>query len=51
MGEPLSYTEIEAWSRLTSRQLASFEVLAIKELDNILRDVFNARNRKPDHQS
>lgn len=33
---PITYSELDAWSRLTGRHLAPWEVLTIRALDDLL---------------
>lgn len=43
--EPLAFVEIEAWSRLTNLFLQPWEILAIKKLDQIFREIIHGRFR------
>lgn len=43
---PISYTEIEAYSRLMKIQLSKFDIAAIKRLDIIAMNVINAPQDK-----
>lgn len=49
--ETLTFSEIEAWSRLTCKTVTAQEAEALKRLDNIYWSIINERNRTPDHSS
>lgn len=47
--EALTFSEIEAWSRLTGRNIVGREALIIKQIDGIKWKVINGRNLNTRH--
>lgn len=45
---PLSFSEIESWARLTGRKVAPWEVRAIKQVDAVYLETLTNGKRKND---
>lgn len=43
---PISYTEVEAWARLTQRTPAAYEIEGVMALDDAFLNVVHADDRK-----
>ena len=48
---PLSFAEIESFSRLCGEALTGFDVRLIMDLDTVFEEVFYGRYSKPGRQS